>query len=70
MSNETQASQPLVAEPSPGPKGSHTWRSSLAALAVLGLLTAGMFSQVLFTSGERVLSSGTQDLFLQFISII
>ena len=37
------------------------------ALGALGLLTLGMFSQVLFTPGERVLSGYAQDVFLQFI---
>ena len=41
--------------------------SGLAALGALGLLTLGMFSQVLFTPGGRVLSGWGQDVFLQFI---
>jgi hypothetical protein len=65
--SEARASQPGAAEPSPAPAGIHTWRSELAALGALGLLTLGMFGEVLFTPGERVLSGWGQDVFLQFI---
>ena len=58
----------MVAEPGPTPVGIHTLRSGLAALGALGLLTLGMFSQVLFTPGGRVLSGWGQDVFLQFIA--
>ncbi len=67
MSNESEAPRPVVAEPSRGPTGIRTSRSGLAAVAGLGLLTLGMFGQVLFGPGERVLSNWGLDVFLQFI---
>src|ERR1035437_3563551 len=65
--SKEEAPRRVGAEPSPAPAGIHTLRSGLATLGALGLLTLGMFGQVLFTPGERVLSGWGQDVFLQFI---
>src|ERR1035437_4656288 len=58
--SKEEAPRRVGAEPSPAPAGIHTLRSGLATLGALGLLTLGMFGQVLFTPGERVLSGWRQ----------
>lgn len=67
MNQVPQLAPPHSGEPGPAHFSARPMRSRAVLLGLLAALTLAVFGDVLFPPGNRVLSNGRTDVFLQFI---